>query len=51
MQKNLAEEATKYGLKGSMYDLLPPKKREAALKKDIVRAKEQIRLKGAKDEG
>jgi hypothetical protein len=48
--KNLYEEAAKYGLKASIYNLLPPKKRETALQKDIARAKEQIKLKGVTDE-
>ncbi len=44
---NLYEEAAKYGLKATMYQLLPPKQRELALRKDITRAKEKIKLKGA----
>jgi len=48
--KNLYEEAAKYGIKASMYQLLPPKQRESALKKDIERAKEKIKLKGVQDE-
>ncbi len=45
--KKIMEEAAKYGLKASTYYLLPPKKRAVALRKDIARAKERIKLKGA----
>lgn len=37
----LMKEAEKYGINASMYYLLPPKYREAALRKDIERAKKK----------
>lgn len=43
--KALVEEAAKYGLKASQYLLLPPNLRQEALRKDIARAKERMRLK------
>jgi len=39
--EELAENAKAYGINASMYNLLPPNKREAALRKDIERARER----------
>ena len=35
MDKKLLDEAVKYGLNASMYNLLPAHKRESALRRDI----------------
>jgi len=39
--EELAEKAKAYGINASMYNLLPPNKRESALRKDIERARER----------
>ena len=39
MSEDLIREAEQYGINASMYYLLPPKKREKALQKDIQKAK------------
>ena len=41
MDEALIKEAVKLGINVSMYNLLPAKKREAALRADIVRAKKE----------
>lgn len=41
MNPDLIKEAEKYGINASLYYLLPPHKRESALRKDIERAKKQ----------
>ncbi len=41
MNKELMEEAERLGINASMYYLLPPDKRENALKKDIEKAKRE----------
>ena len=39
MDKKLMKEAEELGINASLYFLLPPNKREAALKRDILRAR------------
>lgn len=39
MDKALVKEAERLGINASLYYLLPPKKREAALRADIAREK------------
>ena len=41
MKKELMQEAEALGINASLYYLLPPDKRETALRKDIERAKKQ----------
>lgn len=41
MDETLVEEAKALGINASMYWLLPPKKRNAALRADIARAKQK----------
>ncbi len=47
MNKALLDEAKRYGLNASMYNMLHPRRREVALKKDIDRAKTRTEKKGA----
>jgi hypothetical protein len=46
MNSNLIDEAKKYGVNASQYNLLPPRKRENALRNDIERAKTRAEKKG-----
>lgn len=41
MDEKLVKEAEALGINASMYNLLPAKKREAALREDIARAKKE----------
>lgn len=41
MNDELMKEAEVLGINASMYYLLPPERRESALRKDIARAKKQ----------
>ena len=41
MNEKLMKEAEALGINASMYYLLPPDKREEALRRDIARAKKQ----------
>jgi len=54
MDDDLIEEAEELGINTSMYYLLPPKQREKALRRDIIRAKagmEDRRGKNRQNEG
>ena len=46
MNKALLDEAKKYGVNASMYNMLHPRQRETALRKDIDRAKARAEKKG-----
>lgn len=43
MNETLIKEAERLGINASMYYLLPPDKREDALKKDVEERKKQIK--------
>ena len=46
MDKKLVDEAKKYGINASQYNLLPPRRRESMLRKDVDRAKARTIKKG-----
>ena len=50
MDPELIEQAERYGIKTSMYLLLPPHRREKALLKDLEKAKKQAVRAVAKGE-
>lgn len=47
MDGKLMEEAKKYGINASMYNMLRPQLRENAMQKDIAHAKARAKKKGA----
>ena len=50
MTEALIREAERYGINASMYWLLPPDKREKALKKDLEKAKKAAKCAAEKGE-
>ena len=46
MDSKLTDEAKKYGINASQYNLLPANRREDALRNDIERAKRRAEKKG-----
>ena len=42
MDSTLMQDAEKFGINASLYFLLPPNKREDALKRDISRARKDV---------
>lgn len=51
MNEELMQEAEALGINASLYYLLPPDKREAALRKDIERAKTKSVTANKKPDG
>ncbi len=49
MDKKLMDEAKIYGINASQYNLLPPRRRESMLRKDVDRAKARTIKKGDTD--
>ncbi len=49
MDKVLLDETKKYGVNASMYNMLPQRQRESALRKDIDRAKARVERKEPTD--
>lgn len=49
MDKRLMDEAKRYGVNASQYNLLPPHRRESMLRKDVDRAKARTIKKGDAD--
>ncbi len=49
MDQKLIEEAKKYGINASQYNLLPPRLRDNMLKKDVDRAIARLKKKGDAD--